>query len=308
MRIKEYLLEEKYHPTEIDEIIVPDRIKALLKGIIESRNIAGYLFSGGPGTGKTTCARAICEILNVDYHMVEASVNNGVDYVRNNIMEIAQQGGEKEGNSVIILDECDYMSRNAQASLRNIINNVQRHCRFILTANYPEKIIPALRNSRLVEIDFNPTREELTKQVAPKMWKRLASIIKMEGWEIEDHKSLQKFMFDNLPNIRYILKSVQIMGNSFGKIPKDISIENNNITPESFRELLQAPYEVMVKKIYSTTQEDLMEFFLKNVEEIVSSENITKALTLTAQFQGMSKGVEEVYTISWLLNLKGISK
>ena len=306
--IKEYLLEEKYHPTEIDEIIVPDRIKALLKGIIESRNIAGYLFSGGPGTGKTTCARAICEILNVDYHMVEASVNNGVDYVRNNIMEIAQQGGEKEGNSVIILDECDYMSRNAQASLRNIINNVQRHCRFILTANYPEKIIPALRNSRLVEIDFNPTREELTKQVAPKMWKRLASIIKMEGWEIEDHKSLQKFMFDNLPNIRYILKSVQIMGNSFGKIPKDISIENNNITPESFRELLQAPYEVMVKKIYSTTQEDLMEFFLKNVEEIVSSENITKALTLTAQFQGMSKGVEEVYTISWLLNLKGMSK
>ena len=206
----------------------------------------------------------------------------------------------------IVTHNCDYMSKSAQAGLRNIINLTQGYCRWILTANYPQKIIPAIRSSRLVEIPFAPTRDEILKEVAPHMWKRMNEILKSEKIGVEDYKSLQKWMVANLPNIRYILKSIQIMGAQNSRvIPASISLESHDITVEGFKTIVKGNYENLVKFVYATPQEVIMEFFQEHLTEMVlNPENYTKALTLTSQFQSMQKGVEEIYTISWLLNLK----
>lgn len=308
MQVKDYLIEEKYHPSKFSEIILPIRIQKMLQGIIDSGNISGFVFSGSPGTGKTTCAKFICEAVGVDYHVIEGSVNNGVDFVRGPLFELAQSSSTNGKYSVIIIDEADYMSKNAQSALRNIINITQGYCRWILTANYPQKIIPAIRGSRLVEINFSPTRDEVLKEVAPNMWKRMNEIIKAEKIVVEDYKSLQRWMTKSLPNIRYILKCIQIMGSqNGGKIPADISLEQNDLTVDSFKAIVKSPYEDIVKFVYTTPQENIMHFFQENLTEIIAEQNnLTKAITLASQFQAMNKGVEEVYTISFLMNLKGL--
>lgn len=305
MELKDYLLEEKYHPKSVEDIVLPNRIKSVLKGIIDSGNIAGYIFSGSPGTGKTTSAIAICKELGLDHKVIEGSVNNGVDYVRNVILETAQMSSSDGRYSVIIIDEFDYFSKNAMAAMRNVINMTQKYCRFIMTANYPEKIIPAIRGSRLVEINFNPTKEETLKEVAPLMWKRMNEILKAEQIKVEDYKTLQKFMVDNLPNIRYILKCIQILGSQNNKtIPTNIAMEQQHLTVDGFREIVKGTYENMVKFVYNTPQEEVMKFFQENVVELVKADDVVKALTIASQFQSMNKGVEELYTISFLMNLK----
>lgn len=304
--LKDYLYEEKYHPKRLSDVILSNRIRSMLQGIIDSGNIPGFLFSGSPGTGKTTCAKIICEEIGVDYHVIEGSVNNGIDFVRGALFELAQSSSSNGKYSVIIIDEADYLTKNSQSALRNIINLTQGYCRWILTANYPQKIIPAIRSSRLVEIPFAPTRDEILKEVAPHMWKRMNEILKSEKIGVEDYKSLQKWMVANLPNIRYILKSIQIMGAQNSRvIPASISLESHDITVEGFKTIVKGNYENLVKFVYATPQEVIMEFFQEHLTEIVlNPENYTKALTLTSQFQSMQKGVEEIYTISWLLNLK----
>lgn len=140
---------EKYRPTTVaDYVFRDDAQKKQVQSWLDSKAIPHLLFSGAAGTGKTTLAKVLLHELGVDWGdvlIINGSAENGVDEIRNRITNFATTmpfGDFK----YVILDEADYLTPNAQAALRGVMERYSNSCRFILTCNYPHKIIPAIHS------------------------------------------------------------------------------------------------------------------------------------------------------------------
>jgi replication factor C small subunit len=140
---------EKYRPQKLNDYVFRDGSqKKQVETWLKSETIPHLLFSGGPGTGKTTLAKVLLFELDVDWGdvlFINGSTDNGVDYIRDIITNFASTMPFGEFK-YIILDEADYLTANAQAALRGVMERYSNICRFILTCNYPHKIIPALHS------------------------------------------------------------------------------------------------------------------------------------------------------------------
>jgi DNA polymerase III delta prime subunit len=160
---------EKYRPTKVkDYVFRDDAQRRQVNSWIKDGSIPHLLLSGAAGIGKTTLARVLCNELNIeDYDVLEinASRDNNVDTVRDKIINFVQMipfGPFK----VVLLDEADYLTPNAQAILRGVMETYSNHSRFILTCNYPNRIIPAL-HSRCQGFHIEKTdKTEFTARVA----------------------------------------------------------------------------------------------------------------------------------------------
>ena len=130
---------EKYRPKNLENYIGNEHLKSKVEHYLESGDVPHLLLYGKAGTGKTTLAKLIINNIECDYLYINASDENNVDTVRTKVKNFASTIGFKD-TKVIILDECDYITPNAQAALRNLMETFSKHCRFILTCNYVERI------------------------------------------------------------------------------------------------------------------------------------------------------------------------
>lgn len=195
----------KYSPTCIEEVILPMRIKKFLQKFADTKDIQSYTAVGVPGCGKTSSARALIKEVGCEHIVINASKDGNIETIRQKVVDYATKfslRSKEVGYKVIILDEADGLSLKAQEALRGVIEDYQETCRFILTANNPNKISEALF-SRCPLFDFNFTAEEKTemkKQFIP----RVRTILK-ENKVTYDPAELLGFINRYFPNIRTIL-------------------------------------------------------------------------------------------------------
>lgn len=204
---------EKYRPQTIEDILLPERIKKRFANGLDTN----ILLVGSAGIGKTTLARILAQ--NFTSKLINASLDNGIDSVRNKICSFAQTSSLKNFYKVLILDEADNLSSAAQSSLRGSIEQFHKVARFIFTCNYPEKIIDPLK-SRFEIIDLNFTEAEEIEQTKLCM-RRIIEIARKEGLTIDADavRALIKMYF---PDMRSIVKTLQ----SLSRITKSITAEH----------------------------------------------------------------------------------
>jgi len=136
---------ERYRPSTMETYIGNEHLKSKVSIYLESGDLPHLLLYGRAGTGKTTLAKLLVKNIECDYLYINASDENNVDTVRTKIKTFASTIGFKD-LKIVILDECDYITPNAQAALRNLMETFSRHCRFILTCNYVERIIDPIQS------------------------------------------------------------------------------------------------------------------------------------------------------------------
>ena len=210
----QFLWVEAYRPKKIDECVLPERLKVPFKEYVKAKSIPNLMLTGTAGVGKTTVAKALCEEVDCDYIVINGSSNRGIDMVRTTVTGFASTLSLRGGRKVIIIDEADYLTSDAQAAFRNLIEQFSENCSFIFTCNFKEKLIEPL-HSRCAVIDFRLNKEEKSK-MASLFFKRIQQIL--QSGNVEANESVvAEILKKHFPDFRRVLNELQRFA-KFGKI------------------------------------------------------------------------------------------
>ena len=190
---------ERYRPTQLENYVGNEHLKAKVERYIKSNDVPHLLLYGRAGTGKTTLAKLIVKNIECDYLYINASDENSVDTVRNKVRQFASTIGFKD-MKVIVLDECDYITPNAQAALRNLMETFSKHCRFILTCNFVERIIDPLQSRCQVFEIIPPSKKDVAVH--------LTKVMELESITY-DNEDLKVLIDSSYPDVRKIINATQ---------------------------------------------------------------------------------------------------
>lgn len=282
--LEHLLFTEKYRPKTIAECILPDRLKTPFQEYVNQNNIPNLLLSGGAGVGKTTVAKAMCEEIGCDYMIINGSDENGVDVVRYKITNYASSMSLSGGRKVIIIDEADYLSPNAQAAFRNAIEEFASNCSFIFTCNYKNKLIDPL-HSRCAVVDFTLKNNEKT-QMAGKFFKRIQSILQSEKIEYDD-KVIVELIKKHFPDFRRIINEIQRYS-QFGKIDGGILSHIVDVSIGDIIKYIKDKDFGAIRKWVASNDIDATTFFRKlydNLYDVLKPQSIPQAVIILADYQ-----------------------
>ena len=247
--IKNSLWVEKYRPSSLDTYIGNEHLKSKVNVYLESGDLPHLLLFGKAGTGKTTLAKLLVNNIECDYLYINASDENNVDTVRTKVKNFASTIGFKD-MKIIILDECDYITPNAQAALRNLMETFSKHCRFILTCNYVERIIDPIQSRCQSFQIVPPSKSEVAKH--------LHSILVNEN-VIDNMEDIKVLVDSGYPDIRRIINSAQ-RNVVKGKLKLDTS------------SIIQNDYKLKLLKILETQNKKNA---FKDVRQLLADNKIT---------------------------------
>ena len=194
------LLVEKYRSSKLDEYVGNENIKKTISQYLDQNDIQNLIFYGPAGTGKTTLAKLIVQNLDCSHLYINASDERGIDTIRDKVSSFASAASFSP-LKVVILDEADFLTIQAQASLRNVIETYSRTTRFIMTCNFVERIIDPLQSRCQVLKIVPPSKADIAKHIA--------GIMEQEGisFECEDLKIIVNQYY---PDLRKCLNTIQL--------------------------------------------------------------------------------------------------
>ena len=302
----DFLWVEEYRPKTIDDCILPQSLKTLFTSFIEKGELSNLLFSGTPGIGKTTVAKALCEQLNCDWIMINGSEEGGIDVLRNKIKNFASTVSLSGGKKVVILDEADYLNpQSTQPALRGFIEEFHKNCRFILTCNFKNRIIEPL-HSRFSNIEFRINPKDKPK-LASQLFTRATHILKEQNVDFEE-KVLAELIKKHFPDFRKLINELQRYSIS-GTIDAGILV---NVSDENLKTLVThlkgKEFSDMRKWVVNNLDNDPVKIFRKIYDSMYDSlepETIPHAVLMIADYQYKSAFVadQEINLVACLTEL-----
>ena len=284
---------EKYRPSDLENLILSDVNKDIVDKFADQREIPNLLLAGGPGVGKTTVARALCEELDTDYLVIIGSEESGIDILRNKIKTFASTVSLQGGSKVVILDEADYLNpQSTQPALRGFIEEFHNNCRFIFTANYKNRIIEPLHSRcSVVEFKINGSRDKL----ASELMKRVSMILDTENVTY-DNKVVAELIMKHFPDNRRVLNELQRYS-AAGEIDSGILVNLSEVNMKELTTHLKNKEFTKVRKwVVDNIDNDPTKIYRKVYDSLYTSMEpgtIPAAVILIGEYQYKSAFVAD---------------
>lgn len=283
---------EKYKPQTIEDVILPESIKTRIQEFIKSGNMPNLgLWSVSPGLGKSSTANAIIKDTQSEAMWLNASLESGIDVLRNKIMRFASQQSFNGNFKIVVLDEADNIPSSMQSGLRGFLDEFSQNCRFIFTGNYKTKIIEPLLD-RLSNFDFDEFQKtELIKQV----FERLKFILNNEGIDYED-VSVALIANKFYPQIRSMIGTLQRFSDFSTKrlVVSEESLNETKLYDSIIESILNKDYPNLINRVNSlSSPENLYSFLYKNAEKYFPENKYPNIVVIIARYQFMSSTVRD---------------
>lgn len=290
---------DKYEPSCIDDLVLDDNLKKLIKEFINKKTINNIIFYGKPGCGKTTLANIIAKELNVSTLYINCSHDNSIDMVRTKIIEFCNSMFET--GKIVILSEADSLSNSgnssAQKALREIVEDSSKDTRFILTCNYINQILTPIQ-SRCIPINITFSFESICK--------RLIYILKQENinFKLDIFKMfIEQVVKKNFPDIRRIIGILELWCVNNELTP----INNDNNNYENIINFIKTTKNYIAIREYLLNNEQLFEGdYIKLAQELFNSiDNIEHKLIISDSLYRMQIVIDrEIEFTSMLIKIK----
>ena len=297
---------ERYRPTQLENYVGNEHLKAKVERYIKSNDVPHLLLYGRAGTGKTTLAKLIVKNIECDYLYINASDENSVDTVRNKVRQFASTIGFKD-MKVIVLDECDYITPNAQAALRNLMETFSRHCRFILTCNFVERIIDPLQSRCQVFEIIPPSKKDVAVH--------LTKVMELENTTY-DNEDLKVLIDSSYPDVRKIINATQrsvvdnkVVMDRQSTIQNDYKLKVLDILKTQDKKTAFANLRQLLADNAIRDYSDCFRLLYDNVDEFAAG-NMAAVILILARYEQSDMQVvdKEINFMAMLIELLGVIK
>lgn len=305
-KLEHMIWSEKYRPNTIGDCILPKATMSKMKEFIELGKLPQILLHGSQGTGKTSSALALCQDLGYDVLMINGSLEGRLlETLRGKITDFASGVSFDGKRRCIIIDEMDFMLPDPMAALRNMLDQFSGNCTFILTANFPNRIIEPI-HSRCSSIDFTiPSNER--KDLLMGVAKRVFSILQKENITF-DKTIVVNVIKQYFPDFRRVLNELQAMSGS-GTIDEHTASVASNSDIENLVEILKSGnWNDMRKWVAMSPNVDLVVLCRKLFDgspKIFKSDAVPQFVLLCSQYQYKASFVQdkEIHTVAFLTDV-----
>ena len=302
-----FLWVEQHRPKTIEQCILSDTIKGTLEDLVRDNKVPNLMFTGPAGVGKTTVARAICDMTNSDYIIINGSDEGRmIDTLRTKMTQFCSTISLGGGRKVVIIDEADYMNPDSvQPAMRGFIEKFAENCSFIFTCNFKNRIIEPI-HSRCAVIDFALKKDE--KQViAQQFMIRCGVILTEEGVE-HDKRVVAELINKHFPDFRRVINELQrysTSGTIDSGILANIGELNLNALVSALRE---KNFPNMRQWVTANVDNDPASVYRKiydKLYEVVEKTSIPQAVLIIADYQYKSAFVadQEINLVACLIEL-----
>lgn len=294
---------EKYRPQLLKDVIIPKRLTEIFEGFLEKGFIPNLMLSGGPGVGKTTTAIALLRELELEYIVINGSLDRNIDTIRTDIISFASSMSFNGKRRYVVIDEADNLNaESSQLALRGVIEEYSSNCGFIFTGNFKHNLCGPLL-SRLTNIDFTFNKEERA-ELCTRFMKRAIQILDKENVSY-DKNALGSLILQLSPDWRQILIELQKYGMSSGINTGSLV----NLTTLPLRPLLKSLKErdfegvrIWVAENSGYTPKQIFRGFYSKANTFMDGASLAQLILLIGKYQYQSAFVadQEINTAAFL--------